>query len=75
MRLCHLQGHGREVVAVKCIERRRLTKVSMENLMTEIKVMMDLDHQHIVKLKDFEVRQAQSHKHLSSRPTFCHSQC
>ena len=23
--------------------------------MTEIKVMMDLDHQHIVKLKDFEV--------------------
>ena len=55
-RLCHLQGHGREVVAVKCIERRRLTKVSMENLITEIKVMMDLDHQHIVKLKDFEVR-------------------
>ena len=55
MRLCHLQGHGREVVAVKCIERRRLTKVSMENLITEIKVMMDLDHQHIVKLKDFEV--------------------
>ena len=40
---------------MKCIERRRLTKVSMENLMTEIKVMMDLDHQHIVKLKDFEV--------------------
>ena len=71
---------------MKCIERRRLTKVSMENLMTEIKVMMDLDHQHIVKLKDFEVSgfssiKAHSHSHLSSslafatcfHPSFCHS--
>jgi len=40
---------------VKCIERRRLTKVSMENLITEIKVMREMDHKHIVKLKDFEV--------------------
>ena len=42
-------------MAIKCIERKRLTKVSMENLLTEIQVMKDLDHRHIVKLKDFEV--------------------
>ena len=40
---------------MKCIERSRLTKLSMENLITEIKVMRELDHKHIVKLKDFEV--------------------
>jgi len=50
---CRVMG-GRWL-AVKCIERRRLTKVSMENLITEIKVMREMDHKHIVKLKDFEV--------------------
>ena len=29
--------------------------MSMENLLTEIEVMKELDHPHIVKLKDFEV--------------------
>ena len=42
-------------MAVKCIERGKLTKISMENLLTEIEVMKELDHKHIVKLKDFEV--------------------
>ncbi len=42
-------------MAVKCIERSRLNKVSMENLFTEIQVMKDLKHDHIVKLEDFEV--------------------
>ena len=40
---------------MKCIERKKLTKVSMENLLTEIELMKDLEHKHIVKLKDFEV--------------------
>ena len=42
-------------MAVRCIERGKLTKISMENLLTEIEVMKELDHKHIVKLKDFEV--------------------
>ena len=42
-------------MAVKCIERSRLNKASTENLFTEIKVMKDLKHDHIVKLEDFEV--------------------
>jgi serine/threonine-protein kinase ULK/ATG1 len=50
-----MQGSARDVVAVKCIERGKLTKISMENLLTEIEVMKELDHKHVVKLKDFEV--------------------
>ena len=42
-------------MAIKCIEKKRLTKSSMENLLTEISVMKDIDHKHIVKLIDFEV--------------------
>lgn len=42
-------------MAIKCIERSRLTKVSTENLFTEIEVMKELSHDHIVKLEDFEV--------------------
>lgn len=38
------------------MDRNRLNKVSMQNLLTEIEVMKDLDHPHIVKLLDFEVR-------------------
>lgn len=44
----------RNEVAVKVIERSRLNKASMQNLLTEIEVMKDLDHPHIVKLLDFE---------------------
>lgn len=43
-----------KVVAIKCIERCRLNKVSTENLFTEIRVMKELNHEHIVKLQDFE---------------------
>ena len=42
-------------MAVKCIERRRLNSSSAENLFTEIKVMKDLNHKHIVCMLDFEV--------------------
>ena len=52
-----MQGSKDEVVAIKCIERSRLNKVSTENLFTEIRVMKELNHDHIVKLKDFEVNE------------------
>lgn len=44
----------RSEVAVKVIERSRLNRTSMQNLITEIEVMKDLGHPHIVKLLDFE---------------------
>lgn len=51
-----VQDNPDRIVAIKCIERSRLTKVSTENLFTEIKVMRELNHEHIVRLEDFEVR-------------------
>ena len=50
-----MQSRLKEIVAIKCIEKKRLNKHSMENLLTEISVMKDLSHRHIVKLIDFEV--------------------
>lgn len=51
-----VQDNPGRIVAIKCIERSRLTKASTENLFTEIKVMRELNHEHIVRLEDFEVR-------------------
>ena len=43
------------MVAIKCIQKSSLSKTATENLLTEIKLLKTLDHEHIVKLKDFEV--------------------
>ena len=43
------------MVAVKCIKRNRLTHSSMENILTEIEVMKQLQHEYIVQLTEFEV--------------------
>ena len=43
------------MVAIKCIQKRSLSKTATENLLTEIELLKKLDHEHIVKLKDFEV--------------------
>ena len=51
----YLQRVPTDVVAVKCIERRRLSSTSVENLLTEIELMKRLDHRHTVRLLDFEV--------------------
>lgn len=48
------KGHVREVVAVKCIKKSSLSKTSSENLIREIEILKSLDHDHIVKLKDFQ---------------------
>lgn len=43
------------MVAIKCIQKTSLSKTATENLLTEIELLKKLDHEHIVKLKDFEV--------------------
>lgn len=50
-----MQGDTRDVVAIKCIQKSSLSKTATENLLTEIELLKKLDHEHIVKLKDFEV--------------------
>ncbi|KAJ7365865.1 Serine/threonine-protein kinase ulk3 [Desmophyllum pertusum] len=48
------KGDTRDVVAIKCIQKSSLSKTATENLLTEIELLKTLDHEHIVKLKDFE---------------------
>lgn len=48
------KGNTRDVVAIKCIQKCSLSKAATENLLTEIELLKKLDHEHIVKLKDFE---------------------
>lgn len=50
-----VQAGPREVVAIKCILKSTLNKASTENLLTEIELLKNLKHQHIVALKDFLV--------------------
>ena len=52
--LC-FQGNTRDVVAIKCIQKSSLSRTATENLLTEIELLKELNHEHIVKLKDFEV--------------------
>jgi len=40
-------------VALKCIKKKSLSKVGADNLITEIKVLKELKHRHIVQLYDF----------------------
>ncbi|XP_013926400.1 PREDICTED: serine/threonine-protein kinase ULK3 [Thamnophis sirtalis] len=44
----------REVVAIKCVSKRNLNKASVENLLTEIEILKNIRHPHIVELKDFQ---------------------
>ncbi|GFO34225.1 serine/threonine-protein kinase ulk3 [Plakobranchus ocellatus] len=44
----------REVVAIKCVLKSSLNKASTENLLTEIELLKNLKHVHIVALKDFQ---------------------
>ncbi|KAM6351917.1 serine/threonine-protein kinase ULK3 isoform 8-T8 [Alca torda] len=44
----------REVVAIKCVSKRSLNRVSVENLLTEIEILKTIRHPHIVELKDFQ---------------------
>lgn len=41
-------------MAVKCVLKKSLNRLSTENLLTEIELLKLLDHKHIVRLKDFD---------------------
>ncbi|NWH40724.1 ULK3 kinase, partial [Chloropsis hardwickii] len=45
----------REVVAIKCVNKRSLNRASVENLLTEIEILKTIRHPNIVELKDFQV--------------------
>ncbi|XP_014675720.1 PREDICTED: serine/threonine-protein kinase ULK3-like [Priapulus caudatus] len=47
-------GQTREVVAIKCVRKSSLTKTSTDNLLTEIAILKKIEHEYIVKLKDFQ---------------------
>ncbi|XP_043669922.1 serine/threonine-protein kinase ULK3 isoform X1 [Vespula pensylvanica] len=42
-----------DVVAIKCVDASKLSKSAIENLMTEISLLKILNHEHIVKMKEF----------------------
>ncbi|XP_041877697.1 serine/threonine-protein kinase ULK3 isoform X1 [Corvus kubaryi] len=44
----------REVVAIKCVNKRSLNRTSVENLLTEIEILKTIRHPNIVELKDFQ---------------------
>uniref|UniRef100_A0A8C0EZ45 Serine/threonine-protein kinase ULK3 n=1 Tax=Bubo bubo TaxID=30461 RepID=A0A8C0EZ45_BUBBB len=48
------QRDTREVVAIKCVNKRSLNRASVENLLTEIEILKTIRHPHIVELKDFQ---------------------
>lgn len=48
------QTGDRETVAIKCVLKKSLNKLSTENLLTEIELLKLLNHEHIVQLKDFD---------------------
>lgn len=49
------QRDTREVVAIKCVNKRSLNRASVENLLTEIEILKTIRHPNIVELKDFQV--------------------
>ncbi|XP_070511150.1 serine/threonine-protein kinase ULK3 isoform X2 [Cardiocondyla obscurior] len=44
---------SREVVAVKCVDKGSLSKSAVDNLVTEIRLLNVLKHEHIVEMRDF----------------------
>ncbi|NWY92757.1 ULK3 kinase, partial [Loxia curvirostra] len=48
------KGDTREVVAIKCVNKRSLNRASVENLLTEIEILKTIRHPNIVELKDFQ---------------------
>jgi len=49
-----LQTGDRAVVAIKCVEKAKLSPTTVENLLTEIALLKKLKHPNIVEMKDFQ---------------------
>ncbi|XP_014488893.1 PREDICTED: serine/threonine-protein kinase ULK3 isoform X2 [Dinoponera quadriceps] len=47
------KGGSREIVAIKCVDKGSLSKSAIDNLVTEIKLLNVLKHEHIVEMRDF----------------------
>lgn len=43
----------REYLAIKCVDKSKLSKSAVDNIITEIRLLKTLKHQHIVEMKDF----------------------
>lgn len=48
------QTGGRAVVAIKCVEKAKLSSATIENLLTEIGVLKKMKHPNIVEMIDFQ---------------------
>ncbi|XP_054285473.1 serine/threonine-protein kinase ULK3 isoform X2 [Macrosteles quadrilineatus] len=44
----------RETVAIKCVEKSKLSTTGRENIITEIRMLKMLKHEYIVQMKDFQ---------------------
>lgn len=47
------QDGNREVVAIKSVDKGSLSKSAVDNLVTEIRLLNVLKHEHIVEMRDF----------------------
>ncbi|GAB0095081.1 Serine/threonine-protein kinase ULK3 [Sergentomyia squamirostris] len=44
---------SKEIYAVKCVEKGKLTRSSVDNIVTEIRLLRRLKHEHIVEMHEF----------------------
>ena len=49
-----LQTNSKQVVAIKCISKKKLSTTAVDNIVTEIKLLKLLKHPHIVEMLDFQ---------------------
>jgi len=45
---------SKQVVAIKCISKKKLSSTAVDNIVTEIKLLKLLKHPHIVEMLDFQ---------------------
>lgn len=43
----------KEYLAIKCVDKSKLSKTAVDNIITEIRLLKTLKHEHIVEMKDF----------------------
>lgn len=49
-----LQIGSKQIVAIKCISKKKLSSTAVDNIITEIKLLKLLKHPHIVEMLDFQ---------------------